>query len=371
MQPWVIAHSESSLGWGGQEIRVFTEMNAFRQHGHRLLLAAPSASGILQKVKEAGFEVCAFEDSPAHFPSAVVRLTRFFRRHAVQVVNTHSSRDGWIAGLAARLAGVPLLIRSRHIEVDYPNRFFSRLAFKTLPHHVITTSQRISARLIEELQLPSDRVSCVPTGIDLARFNPQVAGSLHQELGLPRDTPLVGMISVLRSWKGHYVFIDAITLLLEKLPQARFIIAGTGTKKDRLTATIREAGLEKRILMIGHRDDVPGVLASLTALVLPSTAHEGIPQIILQAQAVGTPVIGTTVGGIPEVVRHEETGLLIPPADPKALAEAIHRLLGDPALRERIRQNALACAQHEHGLERMCERLEAIYRRYLEDRTAA
>ncbi|MBI3877318.1 MAG: glycosyltransferase family 4 protein [Verrucomicrobia bacterium] len=322
-------------------------------------------SAICQKGREAGFEVCEIADARWLVPAAIAKLARFFRRQRVDIVNTHSSRDGWIAGLAARLARVPLVIRSRHIEVDYPGRFLSRLAFGVVPHHVLTTSRRISERLIEELNLPPDRVTCVPTGIDLQKFDPHVAGKLHEELGLPHETPLVGMISVLRSWKGHYFFLDAIELLLARGTNARFVIAGTGTKKDRLIARIKEAGLEQRVLMLGHREDVPNLLASLSILALPSTAHEGIPQIVLQAQATGTPVIGTTIGGIPEVLRNEETGLLIAPSNPQALADAIHRLLADEALRQRLRQNALAWAQAEHSLEKMCERLETVYARYL------
>ncbi len=333
--------------------------------GHRLLLCAPVASRIFQRAQEAGLSVHALDDRKWTFPFTVARLAGLFRREKVQVVNPHSSRDGWLAGLAARLAGVPLIIRSRHIEVDYPNRGTSRIAFHSLPHHVITTSEKISAGLIKDLGLLPERVTCIATGIDQKKFNPQVNGTLAQELKLSADIPLVGMISVLRSWKGHDYFLAAAQELVQQNVRAHFVVTGEGPRRQWIEQKIQELGLSGKVTLLGHREDVPNILASLSILVLPSTAHEGIPQIILQAQSMGKAVIGTSVGGIPEVVRDGETGLLAALQSGPALAEKITRLLNDPALRQRLGQQALAYAQREYSSERMCERLEALYARYL------
>lgn len=362
---YIIAHTESSLGWGGQEIRVFTEMLAMRKRGHRLLLFAPSRSTIYARCQEAGFLVYSFSDHKAHYPLTILRLAAAFRREKVQVVNPHSSRDGWLAGVAARLAGVPLVIRSRHIEVDYPNRWLSRIAYKLLAHQVLTTSQRISDRLIQELGLSPGKVACVPTGIDLAQFDPQVPGKLHEELALPPEIPLVGMVSVLRSWKGHKHFLDAAAEIIRQTQHVQFVIAGDGPLRSWLAETIREMGLEARVRMLGHRDDVPNILASLSVLVLPSTAHEGIPQIVLQAQAMSRAVVGTTVGGIPEVVTDGVTGLLVPPGDVRLLVEAIGSLLNNASQRACLGQQARKRAEQEYGLENMCQQLEDLYAHHL------
>ncbi|MEW6302176.1 MAG: glycosyltransferase family 4 protein [Verrucomicrobiota bacterium] len=367
MKPaYTIAHTECSLGWGGQEIRVFTEMQAMRARGHRVLLCAPAQSKIFEKAGEAGFTVFPIHDGKLRFAGTVLRLASLFRREKVQIVNPHSSRDGWLAGLAGRLAGVPLIIRSRHIEVDYPSRLLSRIAYHHLPHHVFTTSQRISEGLIQALSLAPSRVTCVPTGIDLRKFNPDaVTATLHAELKLPRETPLVAMISVLRSWKGHDFLLAAAKQVIAVKPQPHFVIAGEGPRRAWIEQQIREGGLEKHVTLLGHRDDVPNLLASAQVVVLPSTAHEGIPQIILQAQAMGKAVIGTTIGGIPEVVTDGQTGLLVAPSDAGALAQAILRLLGDEVLAFRLGLNARQVAREEYGLDRMCERLEAVYARRL------
>jgi glycosyltransferase involved in cell wall biosynthesis len=341
-------------------MRVFAELEWMRAHGHWVALAAHPAGQIAQRAREADIPFYPLRTQKALLPWSVPELALWMRRQRVDIVNTHSSNDGWTAGLAARLAGC-VLIRSRHIEVDYPNRFLSGIGFRVLPHHVLTTSQRIADRLVAELEIPSGRVTCLPTGIDLERYHPGVAGTVRQELGLAPDVALVGMISVLRSWKGHAAFLDAAALLLKSSRPIHFIIAGDGPGRQELTDKIALAPWQGRVTLLGHRADVENVLASLDVLVLPSYAHEGIPQIILQAQATGRPVVATAIGGIPEVVEDGITGLLVAPRDPEALAEKIALLLDDASLREKMGRAARQRAETEHSRDRMGERLLALY----------
>jgi glycosyltransferase involved in cell wall biosynthesis len=362
MRQWRILHTESSRGWGGQEVRVFVELEWMRARGHWVALAAHPASAIAKHAKEAGLRFYSLNTHKALLPFEVIRLAIWLLWNRVEVVNTHSSNDGWLAGLAARLAVRPILIRSRHIEVDYPNRFWSGLAFRVLPRHVLTTSQRIADRLGAELDVPPERVTCVSTGIDLTRFHPGVTSILRQELGLAPDVVLVGMISVLRSWKGHATFLDAAAELLKSASRPiHFVIAGDGPGRDELVAKIELEPWKGCVTLLGHRADVPNVLASLDVLVLPSFAHEGIPQIILQAQAMARAVVATTVGGIPEVVKDGVTGLLVPPRDPVKLAEKIRAVLDDADLRKRLGQAARANIEQKHSLDAMGERLLGLY----------
>jgi glycosyltransferase involved in cell wall biosynthesis len=361
MRQWRILHTESSRGWGGQEVRVFAELEWMRARGHWVALAAHPESAIAKKARETGILFYPLNTHKALLPVEVVRLAAWLIRHRVEVVNSHSSNDGWIAGMAARLTAARL-IRSRHIEVDYPNRLWSGLAFRSLPHHVITTSGRIASRLVNELSIPPARVTCIATGVDLAQFHPGVRGTLRDELGVPANTALVGMISVLRSWKGHATFLEAAALLLEKHSRpVRFVIAGDGPGRDELAAKIAQTPWKGFVTLLGHRTDVPNILASLDVLVLPSYAHEGIPQIILQAQAMSRAVVATTIGGIPEVVRDGVTGLLIPPKDSQALADKIGILLGDPKLRDRLGEAGRAQVEKNYSIDAMGERLLVLY----------
>ncbi len=349
------------MGWGGQEVRVFAELEWMRGQGHWVALAAHPDSAIAQRAREAGMTFFPLRTHKALLPVEVARLAAWLVAQRVDVVNTHSSNDGWLAGLAARLAVRPVLIRSRHIEVDYPNRFWSGLAFRTLPHRVITTSQRIADRLVDELGVPRARVDRIATGVDLKKFDPATKGTLRAELGLAPEVALVGMISVLRSWKGHATLLDAAQRLVAEKRAIHFAIAGEGPMRVVLPDQIKEAGLEGRVTLLGHRADVPNVLASLDALVLPSYAHEGIPQIILQAQAMARPVVATRIGGIPEVVEDNVTGLLVEPRDGAALAEKIGAVLDDAPLADCLRLAGRAQIEARFSLNAMGERLLAHY----------
>ena len=141
---WRIVHSESSTGWGGQEHRVLDELAGFQQRGSQVWLLAPVESQIFRRAEETNVPAASLPGAKWRFPFAVLGTARWLRRLKPDVINTHSSRDGWVAGLAARLAGVPFIIRTRHIDVDYPNRWLSRHAFTTLADHVLTTSDRIT-----------------------------------------------------------------------------------------------------------------------------------------------------------------------------------------------------------------------------------
>jgi glycosyltransferase involved in cell wall biosynthesis len=348
------------MGWGGQEVRVFAELEWMRTHGHWVALAAHPDSAIAKRAQDAGMTFYALRTHKALLPLEVARLAAWLFARRVDVVNTHSSNDGWLAGLAARLAGCRL-IRSRHIEVDYPNLFWSGLAFRTLPHHVITTSQRIADRLVGELGVPRARVDCIPTGVDLTRFDPATPGTLRKELGLADDVALIGMISVLRSWKGHNTLLDAATILLNEGRKIHLAIAGEGPMRRDLPARMENAPLPGNVTLLGHRADVPKVLASLDVLVLPSYAHEGIPQIILQAQAMARPVVATRIGGIPEVVEDNVTGLLVEPKDAKALAANIAALLDGRALADRLGHAGRNQIEAKYSLDAMGEKLLELY----------
>jgi len=361
MRQWRILHTESSRGWGGQEVRVFAELEWMRARGHWVALAAHPQSAIAKQARKARMTFYPLRTHKALLPVAVARMTSWLIRNRIDIVNTHSSNDGWLAGLAARLAG-RILIRSRHIEVDYPNRFWSGLAYRRLPHHVLTTSQRIADRLAGELKIPPARVTCISTGVNLTQFNSGMQGALRQELSLAPNVALVGMISVLRSWKGHATFLDAAARLLENSKHpVHFVIAGDGPGREELTGKIAQEPWKDHVTLLGHRHDVPNILASLDVLVLPSFAHEGIPQIILQAQAMARPVVATTIGGIPEVVEDGVTGLLVPPRDPDALAGKIQLLLDDSDLRTRLGQAARQNVEEHHSLDVMGERLLGLY----------
>ena len=191
---------------------MLAELAGFQKRGCPVWLLAPEPAALFRRAQEAGIPTVPLNVSKLRFPFNAVRLARWLRRERIEVLNPHSSRDGWLLGVAGRLARVPLIIRSRHIDVDYPNAWFSRHAFTTLADHVITTSDKITAHFQATFGLSGDRITTVPTGIDLTRFSPD--GPKADWGPLPPGAARFGMVSVLRSWKGHATFLAAAAIAL-------------------------------------------------------------------------------------------------------------------------------------------------------------
>jgi len=360
---WRIVHSECSLGWGGQEHRVLAELEGFKKRGCDVWLLAPVSSEVFRRAQATGIPCEPLSGGRWQFPFAVLKVAAWLRRVRPHVLNPHSSRDGWLLGVAGRLARVPLIIRTRHIDVDYPNRWLSRHAFTTFADHVLTTSDKITKHFQEMFELPDERITTVPTGVDLSIFSPE--GEKAKLGSDPINAPLIGMVSVLRSWKGHATFLEAAARLKASGFNGRFVIVGDGPIRERIEQQAAGLALGDVVTLTGHREDVPAVLRALSVLVVPSTKHEGVPQIGLQALAVKTPVVGSDVGGIPQIIHDGETGRIFPANDAKILAVKLRETLSQTDVTRRMAERGRAMVEAEYGFDTMLDKLEAIYRRHL------
>lgn len=361
-----VLHTESSAGWGGQEARTVLEAEHLTRRGHRVRIAGPPGSGIEREAKRRGLPFFALPMRSVADLSAYVRLARLLRRERPLVLHTHSSKDSWLAGVAGRRAEVPALLRTRHVFI--PVRPHRLNPVYWLADRVIVTASATRDHLVEACGLPPGRVVVLPTGVDLEKFGPHVSGrAFREEFGLGPRAPAVGIVAQLRGSKGHDHFIEAARLLSGKRPDARFFIVGDGLWRGLVAEKVRREGVEGRVVMTGYREDVPAVLAALDVLVIASTRTDGVPQAGLQALATGVPVVGTKVGGIPEIVLDGETGLLVEPGDARALAEAVEALLADPARRERMGRAGVRMVRGRFSLEAMLDALEKVYEETLRE----
>ena len=181
--------------------------------------------------------------------------------------------------------------------------------------------------------------------------------------------PVIAKVAVLRSWKRHDVFLLAARRVLEREPEARFLIVGDGPQRENLERKVKELGLERAVIMTGHRTDVPAILSITDVSCLVSDSAEGVPQTVTQSLAMGKAVIGTNVGGIPELIVDEVTGYLIPPEDPDILADRILSLLNDPAKAQAMGRAGRRLIEERYTCEIMVERLERLYREVLTAKT--
>jgi len=322
-----VLHTESSPGLGGQEVRTLTEACWIAERGWRVLLAGQPGAAFTERARQLGIDVVEVPMRGAWDLSAVARLARLVRNEGVGLVHTHSSVDGWVGGLAARIARVPV-VRTRHVSIRIRRRL--NPVYRWLADRVITSGEAIRSIVVAS-GVPAARVVAVPAGIDLAEMDRagKAPDALRRSLGLAR--PVIGSVAMFRGSKGHAHLLDAFAMVRERWPTARLLLVGEGIRRQWVEGLARERGLGDAVVFTGFRSDVPDLLRIMDCFVLASTRTEGVPQSLLQAFAARVPAVASSVGGIPEVVTDKETGILVAPEDAAALARGIEAVLDDPA----------------------------------------
>ena len=225
-----------------------------------------------------------------------------------------------------------------------------------MPNVVITTGEAIRERMITYNRFNPQKIISIPTGVDLERFNPEKVRPVLKKEGF-----LIGMISVLRSWKGHKYLIEAAPKILSHISEAKFFIVGEGPQRGNIERMIQKMDLKEKVIMLGHREDIPEVMASLDVIVHPSTGHEGLPRTILQALAMGKPIIASKVGSISELIKHLTTGILIPSCNSEAIAKAVVEVYKNPHWALQMAQEGQKIVKQHYSYEAMLNKIENIY----------
>jgi glycosyltransferase involved in cell wall biosynthesis len=360
-----ILHTESSKHLGGQELRILMEMEGMVPFGIESALAAMPHSGIEKEARRRALRVHTVPMRGSVDPGAVMRFRRILRGELIDCVCTHGSKDGWSAGIAARLLGVKV-VRCRHVANPIRKHFWGRLVYGPLCDRIVTTAESIKAGMVER-GVEAGKIVSVPTGVDASRFHPGVTkGIFRSELGLDGSTPLVGMISVLRGDKGPDVFIAAAELYLSRRSEGFFALVGDGWMRSALEERVAGSPFRERILLTGFRRDIPEILADLDVLVLSARIPEGVPQVILQAHAMLVPVVASDVGGINEVAIPGVTAIGVPPGDAEAVADALLAVLQDPEGAKGRARTGREMVLRQYTWPVTLERMLEIYRQVVE-----
>ena len=267
----------------------------------------------------------------------------------------------WRCRSAARGAG-PRLVASRRVDFHLQRHSFSRWKYRQI-ELFIAASAAIKAILVQD-GIPASRIVVVHDGIDVERVAKVAPADLHQTFWFPKGAPVIVNVGALVGHKGQKFLVDAMAHVRRQVPDAQLVIFGEGDLREPLTRQIRELGLDKHVVLAGFREDVLALTRSADLFVM-SSVTEGLGSAVLDAMALGLPVVGTRAGGIPEAVEDGVTGLLVPPGRSEALAEAIVRMLNDPSARQRMGTAGRARVEEEFGVERLVEGTLAAYRQVL------
>ncbi|XZG70627.1 glycosyltransferase family 4 protein [Chitinibacteraceae bacterium HSL-7] len=355
-----ILHTESSIGWGGQEIRILTESAGMIARGHDVTIAACPDSNILKAAARQGIPHVALPIFKKR-PSAAWAMARYLAREHFDVINTHSSTDAWLVALAnhLRVPATPV-VRTRHVSTAIHNRWATQWLYLNATQHIVTTGEQLRQTLHSDNGFPLERMVSVPTGIDLNRYCPGDRSAARAALGLA-DKPTLGIVATLRSWKGHCDLLPVWAQLRRRFPEWQLVIVGDGPQRQALEAQTDALGVRDSVQFAGNRDDAEAWLRAFDLFTLPSYGNEGVPQGLMQAMATRLPVVSTTVGAIGEAVIDGETGFLVQPRQLDQIEQALATLMGDAALREQMADGALARARQRFGLDAMLDAMTAVF----------
>ncbi len=361
-------HIDTARTWRGGQNQVLLTVNGLRAAGHRAALVA-HPDGELRKRAREGLDLIPIAPRSEMDLSAGWRLARVIRQLRPDVLHAHDPHGVAMASMALSLEAAarwrekrraPALVAARRVDFHLKANAFSRWKYRQVDCF-IAASEAIRQMLIGD-GVAVDRVVTVHEGIDVDHIDAAPAVNVHEALWLPHQAPLIGNVAALVPHKGQRYLIEAAHLVVQKIPDARFVILGEGDLRDHLEHLVREHHLEKHVLLPGFRTDVIGCIKGFDCFVM-SSVTEGLGTSLLDAMACRKAIVGTRAGGIPEVVDDGRTGLLVPPRDARRLAEAIVRLLSDPVARQRMADAGYARVRERFTVERMVADTVDVYDR--------
>ena len=330
--------------------------------GHHVTVATPPSDVWPERCRALGIEHVAVPMARAWDPRAAWRLARVIKSRRIQVAHAHKGRARTLALLAGLMGGRTPLVLNR--GVSFPVTGLRRIGYTTgRVHAIVAVCESIKRGLVAGGVAP-EKIEVIYSGTDLDRFHPGVDGApIRRELGLGREDLLVTQVGV-RSWRGWKELLAAMRTVAARRPQARLLFVGAPPPRvAEIADRAREAGLGNRVLALGHRDDVPAILCASDVVVDASWAGLGITGSIREALACERPVVATAVAGMPELIEDGRTGLLVPPRDPGALAQAIGKLAADPRWRRELGRAGRARVEARFSLTAKLDATEALYRR--------
>jgi L-malate glycosyltransferase len=337
-----ICHVMSADLWAGAEVQVATLASYLvRRPGVRLSAVLLNQGRLAHELRALGVDV-EVVDERSHSSAAIAMfLVRFLKSRRIEILHTHRYKDTVLGTIAAKFAGVPKVVRTVHGLAE-PMTGWDRVKFRVYDVLEKTVLRRFGDRILAVSNEVADTlrtigyrrsaVVAIHNGLDVRKARVRRDSRLiRRDLGIRDDALLIGTIGRLAPVKAHTDLLWAAQRILRQRPEARFLFVGDGPLRHQLMATAVRLGVDRACLFTGARQDTFDVLAAMDVFVLPSL-HEGVPMALLEAMILGKAVVATAVGGVPEVVQDRVNGLLVPPRDERALAQACLELATDQRL---------------------------------------
>lgn len=375
-RPIKLLHVADTASHGGGETYLFSLADRLPRDHYAFSVLCPSEGFLPQRLRKIGVPVIPFEIPRLLSPATLVRLIRLFRHHRPDIVQSHGARPNFYTALAGRWTRVPTIVSTIHNSLyDYPISSIRRLLYLlgerltfALSDQILCVADALAQDLIKRSNREPAKIQVIRNGVDLEVFDPKtVDGSrIRREFGLEQDTPLIGIVGRMTPQKGHRDLLTALVQIRTIVPAVRVLIVGDGPLRDDLVQHVRIHGLDNCCIFTGMREDIPAIMSVLNLVALPSLS-EGLPFILLEAMAMGKPVVATRINSVCEVVEDGVTALLVPPQAPDLLARAVIALLTNRDLAEKLSTSARALVEQCFSLNRMIQEIVALYEKLHEE----
>jgi len=359
-----VVHVDSERGFSGGEVQVFLLAAGLERRGWRNVLVCRERSAAAEEARARGIEVRpASMRSDLDLP-AIASIRTAIRATGADLVHLHTGRATWLGGIAAWLARVPA-ITTRRMDHPIARGWRTRFVYERLMSHVVAISPAVAARL-RGGEVPASRITVIPSAVEAGALSPgRPRDRVRAELDTTHDAEVLLTLAALVPRKGVDVLLRALRILAADDLRPVLWIAGDGAERPTLEALSESLGLAAQVRFLGRRSDRPDLLGACDLVVAPSRS-EGLGVAALEAMAVGRPVVASAVGGLGEAVVHGRTGLLVPPDDPGALAEALGQVLRDRALRAALGGEGPRRVAEAFAAEQMVESYVRLYGSVLE-----
>jgi glycosyltransferase involved in cell wall biosynthesis len=375
-----VCHVAMADLWAGAEVQLAILLRSLAKLPDLEVSAILFNAGWLaQDLQDAGVRTHVIRESERNPLSILRELSDYFSRNQIDVLHTHKYKDNILAALASIRRGVPYRVRTVHGAPE-PFTGFPRLKMNVYGmldgvvnrwtvHRLLAVSFVLRALLAE--RFGTDKVTCIHNAVDVNRIRVTTdLASLRKQLGLDQHDFVIGTMGRLHPVKGLEVFLRAARIIKDHGKSAKFVIAGDGPLRGQLQALAQQSGLAREVLFLGHRNDGHNILGLMNLFLLPSLS-EGIPLVLLEALALARPVVATAVGGIPEVVEHEISGLLVAPGKEDDLAKQCLAVMDDPALAQRLGHAGHKRVAATFSADVMAESVANVYRNLVDAREDA
>jgi L-malate glycosyltransferase len=354
-------HIDTAETWRGGQNQVLQLVTGLESLGHPAWLLAHDRGELKRRAQE-GLRFMGFSPRSEFDVHAAWQLGRVLRDVKPDVVHAHDPMGVALAAMALQMQNGPVtrpyVVAARRVDFHLKRHAFSKWKYRHV--QMFIAASRTIAQILETDGIARDRIAVVHDGVNLRAIDRQDPVDAHAAFWLPHGAPLVGNVAALVPHKGQKHLVAAAALVLREVPDARFLIVGEGELRESLERQIKHGGLEKHVFLTGFRADALGLMKSFDLFVM-SSVTEGLGSAALEAMACSRAVVATRAGGLPEAVAHGETGLLVPPHDDAALAEAIAALLRDPARRQAMGAAGRARVVAEFSVDKMVTDTVAVY----------